>query len=75
MFSIKTASFIIPGATPLSSFLTCPPEGAYGILDSVRHVVLGGRSYLHLERGGSAVCTLVLCQRTENALDELKVRV
>ena len=45
-----------------------------GRLDSVRHRVVNGRSYLHLEAADKPVCTLVLHARTDEALRELKVR-
>ncbi len=44
-----------------------------GWLESVDHRVLQNKSYLHLCNPTQPVCTLVLGNRAEQALDELKV--
>ena len=45
-----------------------------GWLDEVKHVLIAGKSYVHLQRHECPVVTVVLCNRHEEALEELKVR-
>lgn len=60
------------GATPMESF-SCKPEKYLGSLDTVNHVILNKKSYLHLERASSGMNTLVLCNLEEEMVSELKV--
>ena len=52
-------------------------ETDWGYLQTATHRVLARKSYVHLEAAPSAgrVCTLVLCARTDEAVNELKVRL
>lgn len=60
------------GATPIESF-SCKPEKYLGSLDTVNHVILHKKSYLHLQRASSGMNTLVLCNLEEEMVSELKV--
>lgn len=52
---------------------SCKPELYLGSLDTVNHVILNKKSYLHLERASSGMNTLVLCNLEEEMVSELKV--
>lgn len=60
------------GAIPIESF-SCKPEKYLGSLDTVNHVILHKKSYLHLQRASSGMNTLVLCNLEEEMVSELKV--
>lgn len=70
----KLTSFVqdLTGATPMESF-SCKPEKYLGSLDTVNHVILNKKSYLHLQRASSGMNTLVLCNLEEEMVSELKV--
>lgn len=52
---------------------SCKPEKYLGSLDTVNHVILNKKSYLHLQRASSGMNTLVLCNLEEEMVSELKV--
>lgn len=70
----KLTSFVqdLTGATPIESF-SCKPEKYLGSLDTVNHVILHKKSYLHLQRASSGMNTLVLCNLEEEMVSELKM--
>lgn len=70
----RLTSFVqdLTGATPIDSFM-CNPENYLGSLDTVDHVILHNKSYLHLQRASSGMKTLVLCNLEEEMVSELKV--
>ena len=50
-------------------------ESHVGYLRSARHTVYGGRSFVHLQGNQNGqVSTVVMCNRTEEAAEETKVR-
>ena len=63
------------GARVLGTLQACIPEGSFGHLDGMVHLVLHGKSYFHLQNPSRPVSTFVLCNRTESSLDELKVKI
>lgn len=65
----------LTGASLISSILVRPADCVWGVVTSVEHRVLHGKSYLHLQRSNSCVCTLLLCAPGEQQLVELKCGV
>ncbi|CAH1792299.1 unnamed protein product [Owenia fusiformis] len=63
----------LTGARKISSFSSYIDEGLYGSIDSANHLVMAGKSYVHLTRTQSGVTTVLLAGRREEALNELKV--
>ncbi|KAL5009275.1 hypothetical protein ScPMuIL_014856 [Solemya velum] len=62
----------ITGAVAVQSFVTPVPSVCFGKLATIRHIILKGKSYLLLTAEGKTVCTLLLCGRHEEAVQELK---
>lgn len=66
----------LAGGAPIATFRTPISDDILGSLRMPVHQVLHGKSYILLQRAlgsrGVPVCTLVLCHRSEQALDELK---
>ncbi|KAJ8360359.1 hypothetical protein SKAU_G00168840 [Synaphobranchus kaupii] len=64
----------VTGAQAVASFQTPVPVQSYGQLAGLDVQRCGPREMLHLlPAGDPACCTLLLCHRTETALNELKV--
>ncbi|XP_018595518.1 molecular chaperone MKKS isoform X2 [Scleropages formosus] len=62
------------GAQPVATFQVAVPFSCYGCVGTLGVHRCGSRELLHLlPAGDPAVCTLVLCHRSETSLDELKV--
>ncbi|XP_038075215.1 McKusick-Kaufman/Bardet-Biedl syndromes putative chaperonin-like [Patiria miniata] len=64
---------MVTGARPLGAVQSTIPEDALGVIGNLTHLVLYGKSYMHLQNRCRPVCTYVLCNRTESALEELKI--
>ncbi|XP_078000918.1 molecular chaperone MKKS-like [Glandiceps talaboti] len=62
----------VTGARLLSTLHTSVTESDFGYLTNVSHKVIFGKSFLHLESLASNVITLILCNRTEQSVQELK---
>lgn len=60
------------GAVLVQTLISEDMTSYYGYLDDVEHRVINGRSYLHLSNANIKVQTIVLCQRTDQSLEELK---
>ncbi|XP_071996560.1 molecular chaperone MKKS [Engystomops pustulosus] len=59
------------GAQPIASL--CPaPTTCYGRLRQISQVSYGNKQYLHLVPYETAVCSIVLCNRNETSVKELK---
>lgn len=67
--------FPASGGRLLGEYQMAVEENDFGFLQSATHRVIAHKSYIHLEAAssGSTVCTLVLCARTDEAVEELKV--
>ncbi|KAL8619580.1 hypothetical protein ACOMHN_019636 [Nucella lapillus] len=62
----------LTGASPVSSILVRPADSVWGELTHVEHRILHGKSYVHLRKSNSCVCTLLMCAPGEQQLAELK---
>ncbi|CAG5127398.1 unnamed protein product [Candidula unifasciata] len=63
----------LTGAQPIASVLASSDVGAYlGWVDSVSHVVVNHKGYLHVTRTSACVVTCILCASWEDRLAELK---
>ena len=69
--------FLSSGGRLLGDYQTPVEESDFGYLQSATHRVIARKSYVHLEAApsGGTVCTLMLCARTEEAVQELKVGI
>ncbi|KPP79524.1 mcKusick-Kaufman/Bardet-Biedl syndromes putative chaperonin [Scleropages formosus] len=64
----------LSSAQPVATFQVAVPFSCYGCVGTLGVHRCGSRELLHLlPAGDPAVCTLVLCHRSETSLDELKV--
>eukprot|EP00058_Branchiostoma_floridae_P027763 XP_002613254.1 hypothetical protein BRAFLDRAFT_118701 [Branchiostoma floridae] len=63
----------LTGATAIGTLHATINEDSIGHLQSVSTVQIQQKNYLHLQSSTSAVTTLVLCNRNEAALQEMKV--
>ncbi|XP_030834395.1 McKusick-Kaufman/Bardet-Biedl syndromes putative chaperonin-like isoform X2 [Strongylocentrotus purpuratus] len=61
----------VTGAEILGSFSCAVPPSSFGYVTDIKHLVVFGKSYLHLQ-STSSLCTLVLCNHTEQSLEEMK---
>ncbi|MBN3288028.1 MKKS protein, partial [Polyodon spathula] len=62
------------GAQAVASYQSSVPSNCYGLLKDVCVVSFGSKELLHLIPGeDSTVCSLVLCNRNETTLSELKI--
>nr|XP_019953898.1 PREDICTED: McKusick-Kaufman/Bardet-Biedl syndromes putative chaperonin [Paralichthys olivaceus] len=65
---------LLTGAQPVATLHTTLPAKAYGKVRDLSIRQFGSKTMLHLHAPGeSAICTMVLCQRNETMLSELKV--
>nr|XP_054758614.1 molecular chaperone MKKS-like [Lytechinus pictus] len=62
----------VTGAEVLGSFSCAVPSSSLGKVSDIQHLVMFDRSYLHLQNNSSSLCTLVLCNHTEQSLEEIK---
>ncbi|XP_022094592.1 McKusick-Kaufman/Bardet-Biedl syndromes putative chaperonin-like [Acanthaster planci] len=63
---------MVTGAQLLGAVQPTIPEDALGRVEEVSHCVMYGKSYIRLLNRSRPVCSFVLCNRTESALEELK---
>ena len=61
------------GGAFLGSFTSPIVHQDLGCVGGVEFVTLQQKPYLHLHQDGTQVCTVVLCNRSEEPLQELKV--
>ncbi|CAN8202645.1 unnamed protein product [Coccothraustes coccothraustes] len=61
----------VTGSQPIASIHSLPP-GSYGSLKDLRVESFASKRFLHLIPGDTVICSLILCNRSETAWDELK---
>ncbi|XP_006813615.1 molecular chaperone MKKS-like [Saccoglossus kowalevskii] len=62
----------LTGAKLLGTLHSAINAADFGYLTDVNHKVLFNKSYIHMESPSAAVVTIVICNRNEQALQELK---
>ncbi|XP_064565906.1 molecular chaperone MKKS isoform X1 [Zonotrichia leucophrys gambelii] len=61
----------VTGSQPIASIHSLPP-GCYGSLKDLCVESFASKHFLHLIPGDTVICSLILCNRSETAWDELK---
>ncbi|XP_063008917.1 molecular chaperone MKKS [Melospiza melodia melodia] len=61
----------VTGSQPIASIHSLPP-GCYGSLKDLCVESFASKHFLHLIPGDAVICSLILCNRSETAWDELK---
>lgn len=72
LVQVKLLSRMVGGQL-FASFRTPIDANGFGYVETIKHEVIGGRSYVRVEGAEEQLTTLVLCGLTEESLDELKV--
>lgn len=72
---LETASALkeLCGAIPLGNLVVPPDNRPLGFLEKLDVVTLNNRSYLNIQNRRSSVTTLLLCNWSEESLEEMKV--